>query len=75
MNWRQYIATDPNVLHGAACFAGTRIPVTVVLDNLSCGATPTDIFRQYPGLQPEHVPAALAYLAELARERVVPIPS
>ena len=75
MNWKQYITTDPNVLHGAACFAGTHIPVTVVLDNLAHGVAPADILDQYPGLHPEHVPAALAYLAELAHEHVVPNPS
>ena len=75
MDWKQYITTDPDVLHGAIRFVGTRIPVTVVLDNLADGATPTQILSQYPGLQAEHIPAALAYAAELARERVVPIPA
>jgi uncharacterized protein (DUF433 family) len=73
MDWKHYITTDPNILHGAICFAGTRIPVTVVLDNLADGALPTDILQQYPSLRAEHVPAALCYAAELARERVVPI--
>ena len=75
MDWKQYITTDPNILHGTNCFVGTRIPVTVVLDNLADGAAPADILRQYPGLQALHVPAALAYAAELARERVIPIPA
>jgi len=75
MDWTLYITTDPSVLHGAICFAGTRIPVTVVLDNLADGATAAEILRQYPGLRAEHVPAALAYAADLARERVVPIPA
>jgi uncharacterized protein (DUF433 family) len=74
MDWKQCITADPQVLHGAVRFAGTRIPVTVVLDNLADGATPQEILRQYRGLKPEHVPAALAYAAELARERVVPVP-
>ncbi len=75
MDWRQYVTTDPSVLHGAICFVGTRIPVTVVLDNLADGAAPAEILRQYPGLRAEHVPAALGYAAELARERIVPIPA
>lgn len=73
MDWKHYITTDPNILHGAICFTGTRIPVTVVLDNLADGAVPAEILRQYPSLRAEHVPAALCYAAELARERVVPI--
>jgi uncharacterized protein (DUF433 family) len=74
MDWKPIITVDPSVLHGAACFAGTRIPVTVVLDNLADGATPAQILLQYPGLHAEHVKAALAYAAELARERVVSTP-
>jgi uncharacterized protein (DUF433 family) len=35
MDWRRYIAVDPHIMHGTACFKGTRVPVSVVLDNLS----------------------------------------
>ncbi len=74
MDWKQHITADPQVLHGAVRFAGTRISVSVVLDNLADGAA-AEILSQYPGLRAEHIPAALAYAAELARERVVPIPA
>lgn len=60
MDWKQYITTDPSILHGAVCFVGTGTSVTVVLDNLANGAAPAEILRQYPGLRAEHVPAALA---------------
>ena len=75
MDWRPYIAVDPQIMHGTACFQGTRIPVSVVLDNLASGETPERILDQYPSLKPEHIPAAIAYAAALARERVVPIPA
>lgn len=75
MDWTQHITTDPGILHGAVRFVGTRIPVSAVLDNLADGVTPAEILRQYPGLKAEHVPAALAYAADLARERVVPLPA
>lgn len=75
MDWKPFIATDPGILHGAVCFAGTRIPVSVALDNLAEGATPEEILHQYPSLQAAHIRAALGYAAELARERVVPIPA
>jgi uncharacterized protein (DUF433 family) len=74
MDWKRYITTDPTILHGAACFAGSRIPVSVVLDNLADGAAPAEILIQYPSLCADHVAAALGYAADLARERVVPIP-
>jgi uncharacterized protein (DUF433 family) len=60
-------------MHGAVCFRGTRIPVSAVLDNLAAGETPERILDQYPSLKPEHIPAALGYAADLARERIVPI--
>jgi len=75
MDWKHYITTDPEIMHGAACFGGTRIPVSIVLDNLAAGETPERILDQYPSLKPEHIPAAIGYAAELARERIVPIPA
>jgi len=75
MEWKPYITTDPEIMHGAVCFRGTRIPVSVVLDNLAAGETLEGILEQYPSLKPEHIPAALGYAAELARERIVPIPA
>jgi len=40
MDWTPFVKTDPQIMHGTACFTGTRIPVTVVLDNLAAGETP-----------------------------------
>jgi uncharacterized protein (DUF433 family) len=74
LNWTERISVDPNVCHGKACIQGTRVMVSVVLDNLAAGLTPTEIVRSYPSLQPNDVAAAMAYAAELARERVVPTP-
>ncbi|MFZ0009411.1 MAG: DUF433 domain-containing protein [Steroidobacteraceae bacterium] len=72
MDWRTRISTDPNICHGKACITGTRIMVSVVLDNLAAGADVAEILRLYPSLKPEDVAAAIAYAAELARERLVP---
>ena len=73
MNWPDYIAIDPVVCHGKACIKGTRIMVSVVLDNLAAGLTPDEILRSYPSLDRAAIQAAIAYAAELARERVVPL--
>jgi uncharacterized protein (DUF433 family) len=74
VDWKPYISTNPQIMHGTACFRGTRVPVSVVLDNLAAGETPERILANYPSLKPEHIPAALAYAADLARERIVSIP-
>jgi uncharacterized protein (DUF433 family) len=71
MDWRTRIGTDPNICHGKACIAGTRIMVSVVLDNLAAGTDVAEILRLYPSLRAEDVAAAIAYAAELARERAV----
>ncbi len=75
VNWTHYITVDAQVLHGAVCFRGTRVPVSVVLDNLAASEPVARILEQYPSLRPEHIPAALAYAADLALERVVSIPA
>ena len=71
MDWRNRISIDPAVCHGKACIKGTRVMVSVVLDNLAAGQTPDQIVHLYPTLTREDVTAAIAYAAELARERVV----
>jgi len=48
--------------------------VSVVLDNLSAGLKPDDVVRSYPSLSLEAVHAAMAYAADLARERIVAMP-
>lgn len=72
MNWREHISADPEICHGKVCIRGTRIMVSVVLDNLAAGRTPTQILASYPSLKPEDVLAAIAYAAELARDDVIP---
>jgi uncharacterized protein (DUF433 family) len=73
MNWRDRITVDPAVCHGKACIKGTRIMVSVVLDNLAARVPAGEILASYPSLVPEDIDAAIAYAAELARERVVPL--
>ena len=75
MDWKPYISADPAIMHGAVCLRGTRVPVSVVLDNLAAGETPAAILDQYPTYSAEYIPAAISYAAELARERIVPLPA
>jgi uncharacterized protein (DUF433 family) len=73
MNWRERISADPEICHGRVCIKGTRVMVSVILDNLAAGETAEDILKGYPTLQREDIRAALAYAAELAREQIVPL--
>lgn len=74
MNWRNHITSDSMVCHGAPCLKGTRVMVSVVLDNLAAGRTPAQVLADYPTLWPDAIPAVIAYAAEVTRERVVEIP-
>ncbi len=74
MDWTLYVTANPEIMHGTVCFRGTRIPVSVVLDNLAAGESAASILDEYPTLKAEHIPAAIAYAADLARERIVPVP-
>jgi uncharacterized protein (DUF433 family) len=75
MRWQDLITVNPEVMHGAPCFRGTRIPVSVVLDNLAAGISQAELFDNYPTLPREAPVAALAYAADLARDRVLNIPA
>ena len=70
-NWQDRITVDSRVCHGKACIRGTRVMVSVILDNLAANIPPEEILRSYPTLRPEDVQAAIAYAADLARERVI----
>ncbi len=71
MRWQDRISVDPDICHGKACIRGTRVMVSVVLDNLAEGVDPDEILRSYPSLQREDIQVAIGYAAELARERVI----
>ena len=73
MNWHEYISVDTQVGHGQACIAGTRVMVTVILDNLAAGLTAEEIAETYPSVSADAVKAVLHYAAELAKERIVPL--
>ena len=74
MHWQDRISIDPAVCHGRACVKGTRIMVSVILDNLAEGADEPEILKSYPSLSAADIRAAIAYAADLAGERTVPMP-
>lgn len=69
MNYFERITINPSVCHGKACIKGTRIPVSVILDNLAEGISREEILKSYPSLSSEDIQAAIAYGAMLAKER------
>ena len=71
----QRISINPDVCFGKPCIRGTRIWVSLILDFLANGDTVEDILEDYPHLKREDILAAIAYGAELSRERYIEIPS
>jgi len=70
----QRISIDPNICFGKPCIRGTRIWVSLILDFLADGMTIEQVITEYPHLSPEDIQAAIAFGAEMSRERYVEIP-
>ena len=73
-DWKERISIDPNVCHGKPCLKGTRIWVSLIVDILASGSSEEEILTAYPSLTRDDLRAALAYVAEMARERYVDVP-
>lgn len=61
-DWQGHISINPKVCHGRACVRGTRIPVSVVLDNIAAGLGQDEIIQSYPSLTADDIRAALSFL-------------
>jgi uncharacterized protein (DUF433 family) len=68
------ISIDPNVCFGKPCIRGTRIWVSLILDLMASGSSMEEVLAEYPQLSLEDIRAAVAYGAEMSRERYVEIP-
>ena len=73
MAWQDRISIDPQVCHGKPCIKGTRVMVSVVIDNLAAGESHEAIAQGY-NIDAEDIQAALRYAAELARDRFITLP-
>ena len=66
LDWSQCEAVEsvPGKVSGAWVFRGTRMPVSVVFENLQDGMTIDELIETYDGLTREHIQAALAFAAQ-----------
>jgi uncharacterized protein (DUF433 family) len=67
------ISVDPNICFGKPCIRGHRIWVSLILDLLAGGTSVAEVLGAYPGLEELDIRAAIAYGAEMSRDRYVPI--
>lgn len=68
------ISINLNICFGKSCIKGTRIWISLILDFLADGMTIEDIIKEHSKLKKEDIQAAIAYGAEMSRERYVEIP-
>lgn len=73
MTWRNRISSDPAICDGKACITGTRVMVSVIVDNIAAEIPREELLRSYPSTRNEDIDAAPQYAAELTRERIVPL--
>ena len=60
----QVVWTDPGRMSGAPCFAGTRVPVQLLLDHLKHGETIDDFLEGAPSVTREQAELFLDLAAE-----------
>jgi uncharacterized protein (DUF433 family) len=65
------VTRNPNVMHGAPGFAGTRVTVQTFFDHVEAGYTIAGFLEQFPTVRREQVVGFLRMLREdVAREAV-----
>ena len=60
------VSCDPEIMSGALCFTGTRVPVQNLFDYLKGTSSLEDFLEDFPSVSREKAVAIL----ELARERL-----
>jgi uncharacterized protein (DUF433 family) len=55
------IEINPRVCNGKPVISGTRIPVTVIIDQLAASQSVDDVLKKYPELNRDQIIAALHY--------------
>jgi len=62
------LESDPEKVHGAICFRGTRVPVEILLDYGEEGTGLEEFLDDYPGVPKESAETVLRYLARHNRQ-------
>ncbi len=65
------IVSDPEILNGKPCIAGTRISIELIMDWLGTGGTPDSIAQKHPLLTKELVQEAIRYAARFMKNEIV----
>ena len=63
------VTQNPNIMSGSPCFAGTRVPVATLFDNLKDGATIGQFVEWFSGVSLSQVKAVLQHAADTMQKR------
>jgi len=74
MSLFERVTHNPEICHGKPCIKGTRILVSVILDELAAGKNFENIMEQYPALSREDIVSAIEYASMLTKERIEILP-
>jgi uncharacterized protein (DUF433 family) len=58
MTYDEAVSRDPEILSGALCFRGTRVPVKTLFDHLEVSQL-AEFYEDFPGVSPEIVEAVV----------------
>ena len=65
MDYKDRIASDPDIMLGKPVIKGTRITIELILRELSEGMVIEELLEAYPHLTKEDIFAALSYSADV----------
>ncbi len=67
IDYLEHIKINPNIMVGKPVVKGTRIPVELVLEQLSYNLNPKEIFATYPRLTEEDIKACIAFAGKAVK--------
>ena len=68
MNWSHRVEINPAVMLSKPVIRRTQVPVELILQRISEGATKSDLLESYPHLTPNDIRAAVGFAADLLAE-------
>ena len=66
----EVLCINPEILGGAVCFRGTRVPVEILFDYLADGISLDRFLHGYPTVEREQALAVVRWQAEQSRRMV-----
>ena len=70
MEKEQIVSRNPKVMNGALVFAGTRVPVEILIQHLTAGDSLNKFLDDFPTVSQEQTVAYLEMTLEVADARV-----